>query len=197
MNTTTPSPAPLSEKDLRVRLGFVEIPEMDGDNIAVLLCSHFENPEQDQDDEHGWTPDAISGCNKTLDAIHALYLATLTAKDEIIAGLTADRDDAQESLDACRNQITLQMARVETAKAQRDAAQKQADVNIRLRKSLGPSLERCSHDRVLLVRFCEKVRDTAVGKDDALDVCVDLMKVANALLCSLSPPTQVAPKEGT
>jgi len=38
--------------------------------------------------------------------------------------------------------------------------------------------------------FIVKVRDTAVGKDDALDVCVGLMKEANAILCGKPSATK-------
>ncbi len=46
---------------------------MEGDNLAVLLCSYFDNPDQPNDDETGWTPDAISGCEEVLAAIRAHY----------------------------------------------------------------------------------------------------------------------------
>lgn len=47
--------------------------------------------------------------------------------------------------------------------------------------------------------FVESVRDASVGKDDALDVCVDFMKEANALLTATPPATSekaTAQKDG-
>lgn len=64
--------------ELRRKLGSIETPMMRGDNLAVTLCSNFDNPDQDED-EHGWTPDAIKGCDEVLDAIHAHYATAMTA----------------------------------------------------------------------------------------------------------------------
>lgn len=55
------------------RLGGVTTPRMEGDNLAVLLCSVFENPDQEVDEETGWTLDAVTGCNEVLDAIREHY----------------------------------------------------------------------------------------------------------------------------
>lgn len=70
------------------RLGGVSIERMGGDNLAVTLCSHFDNPDQEQDDDSGWTADAVAGCDETLSAIHAHYvaaLATLRARSGILS----------------------------------------------------------------------------------------------------------------
>lgn len=64
---------------LRTKLGFVSVPLMRGDNLAVTLCTEFDNPDQEADGDTGWTPDAIEGCDTTLDAIHALYAPTIAA----------------------------------------------------------------------------------------------------------------------
>lgn len=58
------------------RIGGVEIEQMNGDNLAVTLCSHFDNPDQEQDD-NGWSEDATEGCDATLEAIHARYVEAL------------------------------------------------------------------------------------------------------------------------
>lgn len=55
------------------RLGGITIPRMEGDNLAVTLCSHFDNPDQEEDGETGWTPDAIAGCDEVLAAIRSHY----------------------------------------------------------------------------------------------------------------------------
>jgi len=58
---------------LRSSLGGIEVACMKGDNLAVTLCTYFENPSQDRDGETGWTEDAIDGYEATLDAIHKHY----------------------------------------------------------------------------------------------------------------------------
>ncbi|GGC90818.1 hypothetical protein [Chelatococcus reniformis] len=72
-------------KRLRDTLGFVEVDAMRGDTFAVMLCSAFDNPDEDDLDEYGWGPSAIAGYNATLDAIHAHYAAAFDR-------LRADRD---------------------------------------------------------------------------------------------------------
>ncbi len=78
----TPTPPTLSE-DLRAaleraqsKLGHVSVDAMNGDNLAVTLCTHFDDGEGDED-ENGWTPAASDGCDSTLKAIHAVYVAGL------------------------------------------------------------------------------------------------------------------------
>ncbi|WP_242221656.1 hypothetical protein [Shinella zoogloeoides] len=57
----------------RERLGGIETPMMNGDNLAILLCTFFDKSEQKNDDETGWSPDAITGMYEVLDAIHRHY----------------------------------------------------------------------------------------------------------------------------
>lgn len=114
--TTPPSATPLSADKLRERLGGVSSPEMNGDNLAITLCSHFDDPDdEDGADDSGWSTAAVNGCNSTLDAIHALYLATLTAREEIIAGLTGERDAAQAEAACAGGDSDNFKARAETA----------------------------------------------------------------------------------
>lgn len=55
-------------------LGGVQVPDlMHGDNLAIMLCTAYDNPDQDTDDETGWTPDAISRQEAGLAAIRAHY----------------------------------------------------------------------------------------------------------------------------
>jgi hypothetical protein len=63
---------------LREGLGGVTSPKMQGDNLAILLCSHFDNPDQGED-ENGWTEDAIAGMYEVLDAIHQHYAKHIDA----------------------------------------------------------------------------------------------------------------------
>ena len=86
-------------KRLRNTLGGVSVPEhMHGDNLAILLCSSFEDPDGEQD-ENGWTEAATDGCDKTLDAIHAHYAdriealeAALLAADELARAVDHERN---------------------------------------------------------------------------------------------------------
>ena len=91
---------------LRNTLGGVSVPEnMHGDNLAILLCSFFEDADGEQD-ESGWTEAATDGCDKTLDAIHAHYApriealeAALLAADELAQSAhNTIHDDADTSL---------------------------------------------------------------------------------------------------
>lgn len=58
------------------KLGHVSVDCMNGDNLAVTLCTHFDDGEGDED-EHGWTEAATAGCDATLKAIHAMYADVL------------------------------------------------------------------------------------------------------------------------
>jgi hypothetical protein len=58
---------------LNERLGSVQTPMMEGENLAIVLCGFFENPDQDCEDDTGWTPDGIKGQDEVLDAIRAHY----------------------------------------------------------------------------------------------------------------------------
>lgn len=66
-----------SERDLRDTLGGVSIDRMNGDNLAITLCTYFEDADEDVDDETGWTPSAVAGCDEALAAIHAHYAAEI------------------------------------------------------------------------------------------------------------------------
>lgn len=55
------------------RLGGVETPMMEGDNLSVLLASHFENPDDETDDETGWGETALKGMEEVLEAIRAHF----------------------------------------------------------------------------------------------------------------------------
>lgn len=64
------------------RLAGISTERMEGDNLAILLCSHFENPDQEVEDDTGWTPDAVEGFHEVEKAFRehfAPILATLSA----------------------------------------------------------------------------------------------------------------------
>ena len=71
-------------KRLRHTLGSVSVDEhMHGDNLAILLCSFYEDAEGEIDD-NGWTEVAVTGCERTLDAIHAHYADRIEALEAAI-----------------------------------------------------------------------------------------------------------------
>lgn len=49
-------------------LGGVNTDRMGGDNLAIVLCGRFDNPDQ-EDDDNGWSQDATEGCDEVLAAI--------------------------------------------------------------------------------------------------------------------------------
>lgn len=55
------------------RIMGVEVPAMNGDNLAVTLCSVFDDPDQEADDETGWTEAATDGYEQVCAAIRALF----------------------------------------------------------------------------------------------------------------------------
>jgi hypothetical protein len=55
------------------RLGGVETPMMEGDNLSVLLASYFEDPDDETDDETGWGETALKGMEEVLEAIGAHF----------------------------------------------------------------------------------------------------------------------------
>jgi hypothetical protein len=66
------TPARLQE--LGRSVGGITTDAMGGDNLAVILCSHFADfSDQEPDDEFGWPPDAVEKCNEVLAAIRAHY----------------------------------------------------------------------------------------------------------------------------
>ena len=121
--------SPKAVERLHERLGGVEVPEhMHGDNLAILLCSFFENDEGELND-NGWTDSAISGQDAVLAAIRAHYDPTFCA---LFAKLEAERhncvtmlSDANYDYNRKTNalierhaqQITDLKARVEAAEA--------------------------------------------------------------------------------
>jgi hypothetical protein len=55
------------------RIMGVEVAAMNGDNLAVTLCTAFDDPDQEADSEEGWTPAAIEGYEQVCAAIRALF----------------------------------------------------------------------------------------------------------------------------
>ena len=46
----------------------ISTPMMEGDNLAILICDAFENPDQDEGG-NSWTPDAMKGYDEVNAAI--------------------------------------------------------------------------------------------------------------------------------
>jgi len=70
---------------LREGLGGISTHMMRGDNLAILLCTFFENPDEVADDDFGWTPSAITGYEQVCDAIHAHYKPHLESQARELA----------------------------------------------------------------------------------------------------------------
>lgn len=60
----------------------IETPMMRGDNLAVTLCSYFEDIEGEPDD-NGWHPRAIEGCDQVKRGIEQHFLKAIDAAREV------------------------------------------------------------------------------------------------------------------
>ncbi|OUJ06616.1 hypothetical protein [Acetobacter malorum] len=60
----------------------IETPMMRGDNLAVTLCSYFEDMEGEADD-NGWHPRAIEGHDQVQRAIETHFLKAIDAAREV------------------------------------------------------------------------------------------------------------------
>ncbi|XQZ98872.1 hypothetical protein ACOZ4Y_02770 [Komagataeibacter rhaeticus] len=67
-------------EQVRYRIGGVEIDEMEGDNLAITLCSAFDGPD-DEVGENGWTERATTCCDKIISLVHAQYVAAMNAEN--------------------------------------------------------------------------------------------------------------------
>ena len=61
------------------RLPGIKTPMMGGDNLAVLLCSFFDDGDKDTEDDDVWGQRARDGYEEVIAAIRAHYAATLSA----------------------------------------------------------------------------------------------------------------------
>lgn len=126
-NATDAAPPADEVARLHDTLGGITVPYiMHGDNLAITLCTAYDNPDQDAD-ETGWTPDAISGQEAVLAAIRAHY-------DPTIRSLTAERDAAlareatlKASIEADRQSLRFINSRHDAMRAERDAANERAE----------------------------------------------------------------------
>lgn len=62
------------------RVAGVSTPRMQTDNLAIILCNQFDNPDQQSDDDTGWTPDAIEGCDEAIGAIISYFAQEITRR---------------------------------------------------------------------------------------------------------------------
>lgn len=60
----------------------IKTPAMKGDNLAVTLCSYFEDCEGEADD-NGWHPKAIEGHDQVENAICAHFREAIDAAREV------------------------------------------------------------------------------------------------------------------
>ncbi len=78
------------------RVGSISTPMMQGDNLAIVLCNAFENPDQEpgDDDDSGWTPDAIAGYEEVTVAIRTHFEPLATALRQLQAENAALKERA-------------------------------------------------------------------------------------------------------
>jgi hypothetical protein len=79
------------------RVMSISTPVMGGDNLAIVICSHFDDGE-DGDDDCGWSPSAVAAYEEIKAAIEFHFKPAadaLTALQARIAALTAERDAAR------------------------------------------------------------------------------------------------------
>ncbi len=82
-------------------LAGLETPMMQGDNLAITLCSAFDNPEQEVDEDTGWSPDAEAGYKEVCSAIHAHYAPTIEALADALTTLSARVETLEAALRRC------------------------------------------------------------------------------------------------
>ncbi len=73
-------------KRLNETLGGIETPAMGGDNLAITLCSHFDDGEE-HDNEHGWSNAAHDGYMEVIEAIRKHYEPAAARIEALEAGL--------------------------------------------------------------------------------------------------------------
>jgi hypothetical protein len=83
------------------RLGGVETPMMEGDNLSVLLASYFEDPDDETDDETGWGETALKGMEEVLEAIGAHFKPLAARVIELEAENKRLRKEIQIVIDDC------------------------------------------------------------------------------------------------
>lgn len=62
------------------RVASVSTPRMQNDNLAIILCNQFDNPDQQSDADTGWTPDAVEGCDEAIGAVVAYFTNEITRR---------------------------------------------------------------------------------------------------------------------
>jgi hypothetical protein len=65
-------------RDANKRIGAVSTPIMQGDNLAILLCSWFDDHENEEG-ELGWTAAANYGCEEVLNGVRDHYETAIIA----------------------------------------------------------------------------------------------------------------------
>jgi hypothetical protein len=121
---TDPDLTPEALDTLHRSLPGVSVPEhMHGDNLAILLCSFFDDAEG-EGDENGWTDAAIAGQEAVLAAIRAHYdptlralRAQLTEADACNRGLVRLNEATQARAERAADTIAALRARLAEAEA--------------------------------------------------------------------------------
>ena len=74
-------------KRLFERVGGIETSRMEGDNLAILLASQFEEGSGTLNEDTGWTYEALDGCDEVLDAIRAHFKPLAARVSQLEAAL--------------------------------------------------------------------------------------------------------------
>lgn len=82
-------------KRLNETLGGIETPAMDGDNLAITLCSHFDDGE-DHDNDHGWSNAAHDGYMEIIEAIRKHYAPAAARIEALEAALKPFADEMKK-----------------------------------------------------------------------------------------------------
>lgn len=64
------------------RVASVEAPVMGGDNLAICLCSFFDDGDKETEDDTGWSVAARNGYEQTIEAIREHYATALRSLTE-------------------------------------------------------------------------------------------------------------------
>lgn len=115
MSDPTPTSATRTEVELlHKELGSVSTPDMHGDNLAILLCSFFE----DDDTDNGWTDAALARQEAVLAAIRGHYEPGFSALREKLEAAEAAHLSLCEAIGVQATALACLDARAQIAAAE-------------------------------------------------------------------------------
>ena len=93
--TDTPAHTPLHELDRAIeRIMGIEIEAMNGDNLAVVLCSHFDQDDGSEPDDCGWSQSAVNAYEEIKQEIAGKFVPVR----EAIIAVVREAMDARAAL---------------------------------------------------------------------------------------------------